>query len=446
MVFIVASVVELGATLRRAVGAVVGRLGDLRRLAGYAARRTAVIRGGDVEHSAARYRRSVARVRLIARRLGRYPADVAIGAGLAVVAQLELWSPDLIPGVSGTNDSGALLATTALLSTLPLAGRRVAPLGSALAVLAGLLVGHALSSPPEGLSELAAIIIAAYSVAAYAQRRAAAIGLVAAFAVVVVVVEGDWDDFAFVAVLLGASWLAGRTVRANRLRAMELQQLAAQLAQEREEKAELAVALERSRLARELHDVVAHAVSVMVVQAGGVRGMLRPEQREERAALAAVESTGREAMAELRRMLGILRRGADGAGLDPPPRLAHLDRLVNQVNHTGASVELELAGTPCPLAPGLELCAYRVVQEALTNVVKHAGHATAHVTVSYGERELTLEVTDDGPGPRNGEPGGHGLAGMRERVALYAGQLETGPHPGGGFRVQARFPLERSQA
>jgi signal transduction histidine kinase len=445
MVFIVASVVGLGATLRRAIGAVVGRLGDLGRPAAYAARRTAVIRGGDVRRPVPRYRRTMARVRLIARRLGRHPADVAIAAGLAVLAQLELWRPDLIPGVSGPEDAGPVLATTALLSTLPLAGRRVAPLGCALAVLAGLLVGHALSSPPEGLSELAAIIIAAYSVAAYGQRRAAAIGLVAAFGVVVVVVEGDWDDFAFVAVLLGASWLAGRTVRASRLRAMDFQQLAAQLAREREEKAELAVALERSRFARELHDVVAHAVSVMVVQAGGVRGMLGPEQQEERAALAAVESTGREAMAELRRMLGILRGGADGAGLDPPPRLAHLDRLVNQVSGTGASVKLEVAGTPCPLAPGLELCAYRVVQEALTNVVKHAGRATAQVTVRYGERDLTLEVTDDGPGPVNGGPGGHGLAGMRERVALYAGQLETGPRPGGGFRVQARFPLEPSR-
>jgi signal transduction histidine kinase len=445
MVFIVASVVGLGGTLRRPGAAVVGRLADLGRLAAYVARPTAVIRGGDVGRSAARYGRTMARVRPIARRLALYPADVAIAVGLAVLAQLELWSPDLVPGVSGTNDSGVLLAATAVLSTLPLAARRVAPLGSALAVLAGLLLGHALSSPPEGLSEMAAIIIAAYSVAAYAQRRAAAIGLVAALAVVVVAVEGDWDDFAFVAVLLGASWLAGRTVRANRLRALELEQLAAELAQEREEKAELAVALERSRLARELHDVVAHAVSVMVVQAGGVRGMLRPEQRQERAALAAVESTGREAMAELRRMLGILRGATDGAGLDPPPRLAHLDRLVKQVNRTGASVELEVAGEPRPLASGLELCAYRVVQEALTNVVKHAGSARAQVTVSYGERDLTLEVTDDGPGPVNGQPGGHGLAGMRERVALYAGELETGPRPGGGFRVQARFPFERRQ-
>jgi signal transduction histidine kinase len=150
-------------------------------------------------------------------------------------------------------------------------------------------------------------------------------------------------------------------------------------------------------------------------------------------------------MGELRRMLGILRGGPDGAGLDPPPRLAHLDRLVDQVKRTGASVELDVSGTPRTLAPGLELCAYRVVQEALTNVVKHAGRARAQVSVRYRARDLTLEVIDDGPGPANGQPGGHGLAGMRERVALYAGQLETGPRPEGGFRVQAPFPLERRQ-
>jgi signal transduction histidine kinase len=251
----------------------------------------------------------MARVRLIARRLGRYPADVAIAAGLAILGQLELWSPDLIPGVSGPEDAGPVLATTALLSTLPLAARRVAPLAAALAVLAGILLGHLYSAPPEGHSEYLALIIATYSVAAYAERRGALIGLVAAVGVAAVAMEGDSDDIVFVAALLGASWLGGRTVRANRLRAAELQQLATELAREREEKAELAVALERARLARELHDVVAHAVSVMVVQAGGVRGMLRSEQREERAALAAVESTGREAMAELRRMLGILRSG-----------------------------------------------------------------------------------------------------------------------------------------
>jgi signal transduction histidine kinase len=196
-----------------------------------------------------------------------------------------------------------VLAATALLSTLPLAARRIAPLGSALGVLAGMLLGHAVSSPPEGLSEVAAIIIASYSVAAYEERRVAAIGLVAAIGGGVVV-QGNWDDFAFVSVLLGASWLGGRTVRANRLRAAELERLAAQLGREREENAELAVALERSRLARELHDVVAHAVSVMVVQAGGVRGMLKPAQQEERAALAAVESTGRQAPPRSRRSAG----------------------------------------------------------------------------------------------------------------------------------------------
>lgn len=386
----------------------------------------------------------MARVGLIAERLKRHPVDVSVAAGLGVVAQLELWIPNLVPGAARVDDPGPVLAATALLFTLPLAARRVAPVASGLGVFTGVLLGHALASPPAGLSELAAIIVASYSVAAHAARRGAAIGLVAGFGAAVVVVQGDPDDFAFTAFLLAACWLAGRTIRRHRRQTAELTRLAAQLAREREEKAQMAVALERSRLARELHDVVAHAVSVMVVQAGGVRGVLRPDQHEERSALAAVESTGRQAMAELRRMLGIL-RGGDEVGLDPPPRLAHVERLVEQVGGTGVHVELEVSGRPRSLAPGLELCAYRVVQEALTNVVKHAGPATAHVCVGYGKRELSLEVSDDGAGLSNGRPAGHGLAGMRERVALFAGELDAGPLPGGGFRVRASFPLDPRQ-
>lgn len=266
------------------------------------------------------------RVGLIAERLKCHPSDVCVAVGLGVVAQLELWIPDLVPGAGQVDDPGPLLAATALLFTLALAGRRVAPLASALGVFSSVLLGHALASPPAGLSELAAIIVASYSVAAHAARRAAAIGLVAGFGAVGVVVQGDPDDFAFTAFLLGACWLAGRTIRGHRRQTTELRRLAAQLAREREQKAEMAVALERSRLARELHDIVAHAVSVMVVQAGGVRGMLRPEQEEERSALAAVEPTGRQAMAELRRMLGVL-RGGEHVELDPPPRLAHVEQL-----------------------------------------------------------------------------------------------------------------------
>jgi signal transduction histidine kinase len=216
----------------------------------------------------------------------------------------------------------------------------------------------------------------------------------------------------------------------------------AELELEREAHARAVVAGERARIARELHDVVAHSISVMGVQAGAVRRLLDPKQVEQREALLSVEGTGRRALAEMRRMLGILRRSDDELAHAPPPSMAGVDDLVQQVAEAGVQVELQVEGNPVPLGPGVDVSAYRILQEALTNTLKHAGPARAKVVVRYLNGALELEVVDDGRAATQNGGAGHGLIGMRERVALYGGELHTGPEHGGGYAVRARFPLE----
>ncbi len=187
------------------------------------------------------------------------------------------------------------------------------------------------------------------------------------------------------------------------------------------------MAEERARIARELHDVVGHSVSVMTVQAAGVRRLLEPEQEREREALEIVEQTGREALAEMRRLVGVLRRPEEAPALAPQPSLEHLDRLVAQAREAGLPVELRVEGDPVQLAAGLDLTAYRFVQEGLTNALKHARASHAEVLVRYDDGHVELTVSDDGSGDGGGESGGHGLVGMRERMSVYGGELEAGP-------------------
>ena len=249
----------------------------------------------------------------------------------------------------------------------------------------------------------------------------------------------------------------------------KLEALNAQLAEEQELRSRWAVAAERSRIARELHDVVAHSVSVMVVQAGAARRTLAASPGQAATALGQIESTGRQALVELRRLLGLLRDDdgqATDAVLAPQPSLANLESLAAAAREAGLPVEVTVEGEPRPLPAGVDLSAYRIVQEALTNSLKHAGPARARVRVCYGREALEVQVTDDGlggrsaarageglvvvtvgpdgelqlPGRRDG--GGHGLIGMRERVALFGGALEAGADPGGGYRVAARLPLD----
>jgi signal transduction histidine kinase len=254
--------------------------------------------------------------------------------------------------------------------------------------------------------------------------------------------KGNVGAFVATTLIFGILWTIAFALGRKFQEADEARERAARAEREREERARLAVSEERARIARELHDVVGHSVSVMTVQASAVRRLLRPEQTREREALLIFERTGREALAEMRRMVGILRRPEEAPALAPQPSLDHLDRLVEQAREAGLPVDLEIEGEPVQLPAGLDLTAYRLVQEGLTNALKHARAEQALVSVRYGERDLELTVSDDGDGASSARTdGGHGLVGMRERVSVYGGELEAGPRPEGGFRLRARLPL-----
>jgi signal transduction histidine kinase len=342
----------------------------------------------------------------------------------------------------------ALAYALALLHTLPLAARRRFP-GAVLAasVASGLAVA-AIGLPPEIL--VMVILVAVYSVAAYGDRWVSLAGLAAAElgSAAVQLTPGRFNAPTVVtnALVIGAAWLLGHFVGVRRAYTARLEQTA-ELERTRAEQARQAVAEERLRLARELHDVVAHSISVIAVQSGVGAHVASTQPEEAAKALAAIEATSRAALTELRRLLGVLRQEGEPQGsLAPVPGLADLDRLLAEVAKAGLGVRLQVEGTPAPLPAGVDLSAYRIVQEALTNVVKHAGPARAQVTVRYHDHDVTVEVIDDGQGvvapASDGRARvGHGLIGMRERVQAFGGDLQTGPCPGGGFRVAARLPL-----
>jgi signal transduction histidine kinase len=241
-------------------------------------------------------------------------------------------------------------------------------------------------------------------------------------------------------VWLVAAWAGGRTVRSWRHKNAALEIANRQLAEQRELQAQAAVTVERGRIARELHDVVAHNVSMMVVQAGAAPRVLSGEQPDVRNALDVIAAAGRETVDEMRTLLGVLRSDDGAVTLKPQPGLADLEHLVDGMREAGLPVTLRIEGTPRPLPPALDLSAFRIVQEALTNSLKHAGPARAEVTVRYENDLVTLEIADTGRGPQGGGTG-HGLVGMRERAALFGGELEAARADGGGFTVRARLPL-----
>jgi signal transduction histidine kinase len=338
-----------------------------------------------------------------------------------------------------------------LLHTLPLVARRRFPGIVLVLVVASGLAGAALGLPPFFLGP--AILVAVYSVAAYGSRWVSVAGLALAEVGLAAVqltpfgVEFEGPALAVFMGILAAAWLLGHFAHNYRAYAARLEERTAELERARKELARRAVTEERLRLARELHDVVAHAMSVIAVQSGVGAHVADTQPEEVGKALVAIEATSRDALTELRRLLGVLRQdGEPQASLTPVPGLANLEGLLAEVAKAGLAVRLRVEGRPAPLPAGVDLSAYRIVQEALTNVVKHAGPATAQVTICYRDQEVTVEVTDDGRGvgavAGDGRKGtGHGLIGMAERVAAFGGDLEVGPRPGGGFRVAARLPV-----
>jgi signal transduction histidine kinase len=333
--------------------------------------------------------------------------------------------------------------------TAPLAWRRRWPL----AVLAGTMVigtlqGLFLADVDEVSTIFFVLIVLAYTAGAHLPRRRALLAVPVLFAGITGVNLGadvaTTSDYLFPGAVALLSWLAGRAIRARTLLTEELHEAAIRAEEAHAAEAQLAMAEERRRIAREMHDVVAHSVSVMVVQAGGARRILdRDPDRAARAA-AQIEYTGRAALVEMRRLLGLLHAGEGDSGvLAPQPSLAELDALVERSRAAGLPVEVRVVGDRRRLPAGIDLAAYRIVQEALTNTLKHAGESPTEVNLRWGEDDLEIEILDRGRvGPfRDGTGGGHGIVGMGERVRLYGGELEAGRRPSGGFRVRARLPL-----
>jgi signal transduction histidine kinase len=252
-------------------------------------------------------------------------------------------------------------------------------------------------------------------------------------------------ELIFIPVDFGISWAAGFALRERAERAEAAEERAARAEREREAAARVAVAEERARIARELHDIVAHAVSVMVLRVGAVRHQLPDALAEDRDALRDVERAGRIALAEMRGLLAAMRRDGDEAELSPQPGLDGLDSLLDEIGRAGLPVELHVDGEPIPLPRGVDLSAYRIVQEGLTNALKHAHASDADVTVRYGQHELGIEVRDNGQGSATTDGLGHGLVGIRERVKIYGGEMSVGTATGGGFVLSTRLPLDRDQ-
>ena len=360
---------------------------------------------------------------------------------LLAVALAGLVLSDVFTSESYLTGSEAVYVLVALLMTLPLAWRRRAPLLVVVVVMGAFAAQSFILDPtPTPDVEIVPALIAIYSVAAHGERWAAFAG--GGFSLAAGLVWLGLNDFLLPTVMFGGAWLAGRLVRKRQFYAQVFAERARVLERERDANARVAAAEERVRLARELHDAVGHSVSVMVVQAGAERLALGEERPSTRDALLAIERTGREALAEMSRLLGLLRKEGEGLALAPRPTLTHVDALLQTVRDAGVPVELRVEGDLRSLPPGVDVSAYRILQEALTNIVKHAGPAQASVAVRYGDRAVEVEVSDDGRGPLNGNCVGYGLAGMRERVELHGGTLQTGKNDRGGFVVKARLPLE----
>ena len=390
------------------------------------------------------------RARLTAGRPSPAVIDVTVAIVACVVAELEL---AIGRGIQG---SALLNVIAAAGATLPIAFRRRWPLVAAVTVSAVAAGQQALGGDliENSITPLLSLPMVVYAVAAYCDRRRAFAGLIAVLVLVwITVLVGDHpmgEDFLFTALLVFGPWLVGRIVAARNELAMELRDKADRLEREQEKQAQLAVAHERARIARELHDVVAHNVSVMVVQAAAARRMIDHDSSKAKDALGSVEQTGRAALKEMRRMVGML--GSDPEeplALAPQPSVEELGWLVERAREAGLEVDLTIEGEKRRLESGVDLSAFRIVQEALRNTLQHAGPARAKVTIRYGEHDVEVDVSDNGRGvpaqTANGAVTGQGLVGMRERVAMLGGEIEAGYRKDGGFGVHAKLPLEREE-
>jgi len=369
--------------------------------------------------------------------------DLALSALLIVAGQSEVWLNEQI------SPKGPV-AVCEFVIAAAVAWRRAAPL-SAIAVAGVGSVAEAATGVDMSLPAipLLSAVILVYTLVSYVPLRRAMFGTALMFVWItaqVIAAHQDFGHFVFGAGFIIGAWLLGRTVRVRTDQAIAAQAREDSLRRAQEERSRRVVAEERGRIARELHDVIAHAVSVMLVQAGGAQQVLRQDPDRAEAAMDAVLTTGRQAITELARLLGVMREDGDEIGLAPQPSLAELPRLIADARAAGLPVQLEVSGVAQSLPVGVELAIYRIVQESLTNVRKHAGsRATARVALAYGPGDVVAEVTNTA-GDTQRETfirgTGNGLVGMRERVAACGGTLAVEHEPGGEFTVRARLPVE----
>jgi signal transduction histidine kinase len=375
-------------------------------------------------------------------------ADTLLALLLTGVSLVPLWL-----GTEGNehNLPSPWAIVLVLLINLPLALRRRHPLGI-VAVVGGASAIYGIAPYPDLVMPIApGALVGFYTTISLCSRRTAtlvglAVGLTGLVTMLLPATNADPVDFTFAALLFGMAWALGASSRTRRAYTAQLEERAARLERERELEARRAVDEERARIARELHDVIAHHVSMMVVQAEAGPVVVASDPGMAARAFDSIGTIGREAMAEMRRLLGVLRENGDrGApSFTPQPGLEHLPALIEQLRGAGLDAELLVEGPRQDLPPGIDLSAYRIVQEALTNALRHGGPGTARVLVRYGDGELQLEVRDHDGDHRTGRAessAGHGLVGMRERVHLFDGELRVGPCPNGGFAVAARLPL-----
>lgn len=376
------------------------------------------------------------------RGLDRVRVDEVIGLLLLVEIQLQVWlSPYVHHRVPAALGGVGLSGAVAVRRRRPFAAVLVG--AGAVAgqdVFGGHLTHHALGAIPAG-------VLIFYGAGAFLEARrsrsALALGVTVLF-LDLLFVAPSFGEFFFTGIMLCLlPWTVGRIVRERGARESAERESAERLDAERERRAHVAAAGERTRIARELHDVIAHSVSVMVIQAGGARTVMDSEPERAESSLRSVERAGREALAEMRRLLGVLDGGEDPRALAPQPGLGDIEDLVSRTRTAGLETKLRVEGEPAAISPALDLCAYRIVQEALTNAIKHAGPARVSVQVRWTQDALVLGVSDNGCGPiaHDGSPPGHGLAGMRERTGLHGGEIQAGAGMNGGFAVQARLPL-----
>lgn len=362
----------------------------------------------------------------------------------AILWQAQIWLTD----TAELRGSKFITVPCGLLSTVPFLWRRRAPraVAACVYVAAALEVAVLRASLPIGF--LISTVVAASALGAYLEQRPSLWALALALVSVWITAVMDPNKEGPVSVILigpifvGIPWMAGRQLQRMRAQHSSLESLTVRLEHEREENARNSILEERSRIARELHDIVAHSLSVMVVQAGAAEQVLESAPERAREPLEAIRTTGQQALIEMRRLLGILRTDNAATPLAPQPGLDSLDALAEQARAAGLRVDVLVDGDRPALSPGLDVAVYRLIQESLTNTRKHARASCVQVLVRFDVDSLDVEVTDDGrPAAPVDVGSGHGLIGIQERVALYGGRVQTGPRPDGGWSVKARLPL-----